>query len=148
MGAFTGIHKILDLAGHRKKVTSIDFSPDCNKVVTASEDGTVRIWNIAVRYKQNEDAKLLLTAGAPDAKKVVTHLSWGRGGYIAAACGSDLHILDSNTGTVQHTVFEAHQGRITDLAWSPAKHAGPQGSITLLASSSEDSTVRLWRGPW
>jgi len=148
MGTFSGIHKILDLAGHRKKVTSIDFSPDCSKVVTASEDGTVRIWNIAVRYKQNEDAKLLLTVGAPDAKKVVTSLSWGRGGYIAAACGCDLHILDSTTGTVEHTVFEAHQGRITDLAWSPAKHAGPQGSITLLASSSEDSTVRLWRGPW
>jgi len=34
------------LAGHTGKVTSASFSQDGNKIVTASDDGTVKIWGL------------------------------------------------------------------------------------------------------
>lgn len=36
------------------------FSPDGWRAVTASQDHSLRIWNIAVRYMQQEDPKCLV----------------------------------------------------------------------------------------
>jgi WD40 repeat protein len=36
--------KIADLAGHQSYVVSAVFSPDGKKIVTASWDGTAKIW--------------------------------------------------------------------------------------------------------
>ena len=46
--------------GHKSQVLAVDFSPDCTRMVTASKDGTWRVWNIAVRYHLQEDPKCLL----------------------------------------------------------------------------------------
>lgn len=43
-GGFTGISKVaMALKGHRKKVRSLDFSPDLTKMVTASEDTQLKV---------------------------------------------------------------------------------------------------------
>lgn len=42
------------------QVMGVSFSPDSKRVVTASEDGTLRVWNIEVRYHMSEDPKVLL----------------------------------------------------------------------------------------
>jgi WD40 repeat protein len=41
----------------------VSFSPDSKRVVSASEDGTLRVWNIDVRYHMSEDPKVLLKVG-------------------------------------------------------------------------------------
>ena len=48
------------LQGHKSQILCLTFSPDATKMVTASKDGTWRVWNIDVRYHQQEDAKCLL----------------------------------------------------------------------------------------
>jgi WD40 repeat protein len=37
---------VLELRGHQRQVDSIAFSPDATRVVTASADGTARIWSV------------------------------------------------------------------------------------------------------
>jgi len=147
-GSCTGVHKVMDLKGHRKKVTSVEFSLDGTRVVTASEDGTLRLWTLEVRYKMQEDPKCLVTVGLPSGRLPISRLAWGRGGHIAAAAGSDLYILNGRTGEVVDTVLSAHSGDITDVIWSPTKSEGPQGAVTVLATAGVDGRVRLWRGPW
>lgn len=38
---------VMELAGHEKEVRSVQFSPDGNLLITASEDATARIWRLA-----------------------------------------------------------------------------------------------------
>ena len=48
------------LQGHKSQVLCLAFSPDSTKMATASKDGTWRVWNIDVRFHQQEDPKCLL----------------------------------------------------------------------------------------
>ena len=61
-------------AGHSSAVHGVDFggsSParlvaDSTAAVTGSKDGLCKVWNINVRYRQNEDPKCTLTIQQPD----------------------------------------------------------------------------------
>jgi hypothetical protein len=44
-----------------EQVLGVAFSDDATRMVTSSKDGTWAVWNIAVRYKQQEDPKRLLS---------------------------------------------------------------------------------------
>jgi WD40 repeat protein len=37
------------LAGHRERVTAVEFAPDDRTLVTGSADGTARLWDVATR---------------------------------------------------------------------------------------------------
>jgi WD40 repeat protein len=177
VGTFVGLKKAMDLKGHRSKVLALDFAPDGKRVVTASADGeppaciarcglpaaraptprpppprragTLIVFNIDVRYKQQEDPKKLLTAGlALPRGQCYSRLAWGPGGHIAAAHGATVHLLDARSGEQVEAIREAHSAEITDMEWSPAKMEGPQGRVAVLATAGRDGRVRLWRGPW
>lgn len=147
-GTCTGVSKVMDLMGHKKKITALEFSPEGSKAVTASEDGMLRVWNLAVRYHLREDPQCLVSVGIPSGKASVTRLAWGRGGYIAAVSGPNVYFLNAHDGKVVDTVLNAHSGEIMDMAWAPARYEGPQGAHTVLATAGSDMRVRLWRGPW
>ena len=53
----------MELKGHKSQVMSVAFSPDNKRAVTASKDGTMRVWNIDVRYHLSEDPKTLVVVG-------------------------------------------------------------------------------------
>jgi WD40 repeat protein len=70
---------LLTLRGHTHNLSSVQFSPDGQRIVTASVDNTVRVWNAA-------DGRLLATLQghtgyipharfSPDGKRIVT-ASW------------------------------------------------------------------------
>jgi WD40 repeat protein len=50
----------MELKGHKSAVGAVALSPDGTRAVTASKDGTLRVWNIDVRYAQQEDPRTLL----------------------------------------------------------------------------------------
>ena len=54
------LRPLFALQGHKSQILCLTFSPDATKMVTASKDGTWRVWNIDVRYHQQEDAKCML----------------------------------------------------------------------------------------
>eukprot|EP00188_Purpureofilum_apyrenoidigerum_P005277 Plantae.Rhodophyta-Purpureofilum_apyrenoidigerum.ctg674.p1 GENE.Plantae.Rhodophyta-Purpureofilum_apyrenoidigerum.ctg674~~Plantae.Rhodophyta-Purpureofilum_apyrenoidigerum.ctg674.p1 ORF type:complete len:411 (-),score=58.13 Plantae.Rhodophyta-Purpureofilum_apyrenoidigerum.ctg674:1081-2313(-) len=57
----TGCTKVMDLRGHNAAVHSVSFSTDNKTVASVSRDGTLKLWNIDVRYHVNEDPKILLS---------------------------------------------------------------------------------------
>ena len=60
----------MELKGHKKKVMSVALSPDNRRAVTVSQDGTLRVWNIDVRYGMSEDPKTLLTVRVSSVKRL------------------------------------------------------------------------------
>ncbi|GJP79345.1 hypothetical protein CLOP_g9588 [Closterium sp. NIES-67] len=56
-GAIQNVTRIMQLKGHKSAVTWLAFTWDSKGMVTASKDGTIKIWNIDVRYHLDEDPK-------------------------------------------------------------------------------------------
>ncbi|KAL4432387.1 hypothetical protein ABPG77_001686 [Micractinium sp. CCAP 211/92] len=148
LGAFTGVKMAMSLKGHKSKIFCLDFSPDLTRMVTASGDGLLKVWNINVRYHMDEDPKVLLTTGLSlPPGQCYKRVAWGPDGHIAAACDRMLHFLDARTGEVVDRVEDAHDAPITCLEWSSSKLRGPQGVVSVLATGGLDGRVRLWAAP-
>lgn len=143
-GSVQGVKKAMQLSGHKSKVLAVAFSTDSKSMVTASADGTLKIWNIGVRYLEQEDPKLILTFfPALQPGQQYEGLAWGPGGVIAAVKGTTLHFIDAKTGSIMESVNKAHDKAITAMKWAPEKRDG----VAVLATGGEDHRVRMWRAP-
>ena len=116
------------LEAHNDYVASCRFLGDDNRLVTASGDCKILLWDTEIEMVTNElcghtDAILSL-ATAPDKKILVT------GGYDGVAKVWDVRIKDCT-----HT-FQAHGCEIHDVAFFPSGMA--------FATASEDNTCGLF----
>ncbi|KAK4418765.1 Peptidyl-prolyl cis-trans isomerase FKBP43 [Sesamum alatum] len=124
-GSVKEILNVMQLKGHKSAVTWLCFSPNSEEIITASKDGSIRKWNINVRYHMDEDPKTLKVLPIPlhDANGTTLHydrMSLSPDGKILAAThGSTLQWLCAETGEVLDTAEKAHDGDITDMAWAP-----------------------------
>lgn len=123
-----------ELSGHRAYVTAISVSPDAQTLASASEDTTLRLWNLSdgtsrVLFQEEEDP-VTGVAFAPNGQR------------IAIASGDDtrptrpghVRLLNASTGeTVQK--FSSHDRAATGVAFSP--------DGKLIASTSFDEKVNL-----
>lgn len=148
-GTFTGLRKAMALKGHAARVLALAFSPDLGRCATASADGTLRLWNIGVRYALNEDPKLLVSVRLPLEvdPKLRVRLAWGGGGVIALSAGHRLAFFDEAEADVLDCVAAAHAAPIAALAWCPRKLTALDRQTWTLASGGGDARVRLWRAP-
>ena len=116
------------LKGHESVTRSISFSHDGSSLVTASNDGTVRIWDISkgkCKKVMRDDGKFMLSATySPDDS------------YIAAASYDKyVRIWSAVSGKLIHKL-EGHTDIVTNVSFSP------DGGM--LASGSEDNTICIW----
>lgn len=152
-GSVKEIVRVMQLKGHKSAVTWLCFSPNSEQIITVSKDGSIRIWNINVRYHLDEDSKTLKVFPIPLSDSNGTTLHYDRlclspdGKILAATHGSTLQWLCAETGQVLDTVDKAHDGEITDLAWAPTTIPIENRQSPILATASVDKKVKLWAAP-
>lgn len=152
-GSIKEVTKVMQLKGHKSAVTWLCFTPNSEQIITASKDGSIRIWNINVRYHLDEDPKTLKVFPIPLTDISGTafhydHLSISPDGKILAVThGSTLQWLCVETGKVLDTADKAHEGDITCISWAPRTIPVGDGEALLLATASVDKKVKLWAAP-
>ncbi|KAG9445394.1 hypothetical protein H6P81_016734 [Aristolochia fimbriata] len=152
-GSVKEVARVMQLKGHKSAVTWLCFTPNSEQIITTSKDGTMRIWNINVRYHLDEDPKTLKVFPIPlrDSKGsplFYDHISISPSGkMLAATHGSTLQWLCIETGNVLDTADKAHEGDITGIAWSPQPISLGGRLATILATAGTDKKVKLWKAP-
>ncbi|MFO1019518.1 MAG: serine/threonine-protein kinase [Planctomycetales bacterium] len=118
-----------EMKGHTKgPIHSLELSPDETLLVSAGEDGTVRLWDVASR------TEMRVLAGH---EGWVACARFSPDGKLIASGGADklIRIWEVESGRQLRTMT-GHTDTIRALAFHPDRD--------WLASSSEDKTTRLW----
>jgi WD40 repeat protein len=109
------------------QVVWLTFSPDGRHLLSASEDGTARIWNAATgapeRVLKGGEGAMLQAQYSPDGKRVAT-------------AGADGSVRIWNVAGGDPLVFYGHEGPVTSVGFS---HDGKR-----IVSGGKDGTVRVW----
>lgn len=122
------------IARHDRPITSIAISPDGRLVVTASMDGVARLYDLRsrigwIRIKPSLDSSVTSVAFSPNGNEIV----FGRGDGVVSAW--DVSSLSSDP--IETLALRGHAAPVVDVQFS--------ADGTIIASSSLDGTVRLWR---
>jgi len=113
------------LKGHEGPILTALWSPDSQKILTASEDKTARVWEVtgtAPPRKLSHSGKVTLAAWSP------------QGDRLATAAGRTVHVW--KTASQDEPTVLTHRGPVSSLAFSP-------GDGRYLATAAEGVT-RVW----
>ncbi len=132
------VEKLLEkhvLSGDTDIVTGVDWSPDGKRLLTASNDGTARIWDL----KGNQLAVLEGHQGA------VTRALWSPDGKLIAATGADATVqiwsaADNNPKLL--FTLTGHTKKINNFTWYGDRSQGYE--TQKIVTASDDGTAKIW----
>jgi len=125
--AVTG--KELTILRHEGSVWSATFSPDGRLVVTASQDGTARLWQTSTGERvavMGHKGEVLSAAFSPDGAYLVT-----------ASADGTARLWDASTGEGLFTL-RGHTAEVFSAAWSP--------DGVRVVTAGGDGKARIWQG--
>jgi len=114
--------------GHQDSVRGCAWSPDGLRIVSASDDQTLRIWDAksgaCLATLSGHESHVLGCAWSPDLLRIVS-----------ASGDNTLRIWDAKSGACLATL-SGHQDSVLGCAWSP--------DGLRIVSASEDNMLRIW----
>ena len=122
-------YKLLQtLNGHSKTVNSVAYSPDGTKIVSGSDDETIKIWDA------NKGEHLQTLRGHADYVNSVAYSPDGTK-IISGSLDKTVKIWDANIGQCLQTL-KGHSSYVFSVAYSP--------DGTKIVSGSWDKTIKIW----
>lgn len=121
-----GMRERNELSGHRNWVLAVAYSPKGDRIASASEDDTIKVWD--------HTGKLLHTLTGHHAAVLDVCFS-ADGNYIISASLDHTIRLWQTTGEFVRTI-EIAAASVTSVSYSPTNE--------LIAATYSDTTVRLW----
>jgi hypothetical protein len=160
----------LRLHGHEDWVRSAAFSPDGERIVTASSDRTARIWDARsgqqIAALHGHEAGVQSAAFSPDGARIVTASEDGTARIWNASSGETIVFLQGHERLVNSAAFSPDGARIvtasndrTARIWNASNgetiaalhgHEGGVGSAAFspdgarIVTASFDRTARIW----
>jgi len=114
------------LSGHEGPVNSASYSPDGARILTASDDGTARLWT-----REGKEMAVLRGHGA---RVSIARFSPRQDLILTASNDKTARLWDLEGREV--AVLRGHEGPITGAVFSP--------SDDLVLTGSQDGSARLW----
>lgn len=119
---------VRSLKGHSYTIYDLAFSPEGDRLASASHDGTVRIWDV----KTGDSLKTLRGHSEP-----VHGVAWSADGkqVVSGSLDKTARIWSVESGTATAVLHE-HQGQIMTVGWSPDGRT--------IATGCNDKAIRLY----
>ena len=123
-------HNDAILRGHTSSVESASFSPDGKRIVSISDDNTIRIWDSQTgkqigQLPEGHTKKVSSASFSPDGKHIVS-----------ASYDKTIRIWDTQTSKQIGQPFEGHTRPVNSVSFSPDGKR--------IVSASSDNTIRIW----
>ena len=137
------------IESHESTVWSSDFNKDGNKLISASDDKTLKLWKQT--DPNNDDSKwtCYCTVSGYHSRAVFS-VKWSKLNNLIVTSSADnsIHIfkenanLENDTGNQMVSLLcqysNAHEQDVNCVDWSPNVDG-------LLASCSDDGTIKIWQ---